>query len=107
MQFEKRHKSEPVKSSKTSLWSDFAFALAASKSVSQLTSAEAKLAETKIIEQRRNSFVTSQVSATEAACASQPSQRKGGDPARENAGPSPEDHLICPETSLVISNILT
>jgi hypothetical protein len=62
--------------------------LAASKSVSQLTSAETKPAETKIIEQRRSSFFTSQVSANEAACANLPliARRKGESPARETPG---------------------
>jgi hypothetical protein len=43
--------------------------LAASKSVSQSTSAGTKAAERKMAEQKRTSFFTSQVSAKEAACA--------------------------------------
>jgi hypothetical protein len=43
--------------------------LAASKSVSQSTSAGAKAAERKMAEQKRTSFFTSQLSAKEAVCA--------------------------------------
>src|SRR5207237_9114241 len=77
---------------------------------SQLTSAEAKPAETKIMEQRKSSFFTSQVSANAAACASLPlialQERREPGVGKRRAF-TRRSYLICPETSLVISNILT
>src|SRR5207248_2923665 len=57
-----------------------------------LTSAKAKPAETRVMQQRKSSFFTSQVSANEAACASSPpiAPQERREPGAEGAGPARE-----------------